>query len=461
MIFYLCRRSAEVSSVREFRPSYHTHYRGKEVKVTLYHTHTIPIIHFFPHPCYYAPTAISPSPHCHTPTTIPPLILLPPHAHHHTPPPQYPTLTPTPYHPTSSTPSPIAPHHRYPPYLARTGLCREDLLPHPLIRATNAPDFDQKFSFDFLPEDLDKRLLISVWSRDTLRKRSEFLGCMSFSVAHISNKKEHTTSNSEHRHTSGTSASHATAPILTLGSVERKAQAEARATSGDKETDISGEARVTCSFLRSQAPAGTYKPDNVPSGGRWCLVNAHTPTRPRNRLFVSLRFVWGAGYGSCGTRRKSPEDLISGIPQYPLPPPPLLLSSLLPPSLSLPCLACPLLFSPYLLSPPPASHPLPTPFCNPCFFTPLSTPFTPCYPPPPLPSKPKPPSLLSPPPLPGTTPTTCLSPSPLPPHTRFCFSVSHGISASHPPHMASLRPPPPPTPVLGRCCTSDRWLLTE
>ncbi|XP_037781086.1 uncharacterized protein LOC119577575 [Penaeus monodon] len=61
----------------------------------------------------------------------------------------------------------------------------------PLIRATNAPSFDQKFSFDFLPEDLDKRLLISVWSRDTLRKRSEFLGCMSFSVAHISNKRVH------------------------------------------------------------------------------------------------------------------------------------------------------------------------------------------------------------------------------------------------------------------------------
>ncbi|RXG73775.1 Regulator of G-protein signaling 3 [Armadillidium vulgare] len=39
-----------------------------------------------------------------------------------------------------------------------------------LLRATNSPIFDQKFSFDFLPEDLDKRLLISLWSRDTLRK---------------------------------------------------------------------------------------------------------------------------------------------------------------------------------------------------------------------------------------------------------------------------------------------------
>ncbi|XP_064101580.1 uncharacterized protein LOC135212112 [Macrobrachium nipponense] len=61
----------------------------------------------------------------------------------------------------------------------------------PLVRATNAPHFDQKFSFDFLPEDLDKRLLVSVWSRDTLRKRSEFLGCMSFSIAHISTKRVH------------------------------------------------------------------------------------------------------------------------------------------------------------------------------------------------------------------------------------------------------------------------------
>ncbi|XP_068214419.1 uncharacterized protein [Palaemon carinicauda] len=61
----------------------------------------------------------------------------------------------------------------------------------PLVRATNAPQFDQKFSFDFLPEDLDKRLLVSVWSRDTLRKRSEFLGCMSFSISHISTKRVH------------------------------------------------------------------------------------------------------------------------------------------------------------------------------------------------------------------------------------------------------------------------------
>ncbi|XP_069173026.1 uncharacterized protein [Procambarus clarkii] len=61
----------------------------------------------------------------------------------------------------------------------------------PLVRATNSPIFDQKFSFDFLAEDLDKRLLVSIWSRDTLRKRSEFLGCMSFSVAHISSKRVH------------------------------------------------------------------------------------------------------------------------------------------------------------------------------------------------------------------------------------------------------------------------------
>ncbi|XP_071534784.1 uncharacterized protein [Panulirus ornatus] len=61
----------------------------------------------------------------------------------------------------------------------------------PLVRATNAPDFDQKFSFDFLPEDLEKRLLVSVWNRDILRRRSEFLGCMSFSVAHITTRRVH------------------------------------------------------------------------------------------------------------------------------------------------------------------------------------------------------------------------------------------------------------------------------
>ncbi|KAF2357982.1 C2 domain [Trinorchestia longiramus] len=58
-----------------------------------------------------------------------------------------------------------------------------------VLRSTTCPRFDQQFSFDFLPEDLDKRLLISLWNRDPLKKKSEFLGCMSFNVGHILSKR--------------------------------------------------------------------------------------------------------------------------------------------------------------------------------------------------------------------------------------------------------------------------------
>jgi hypothetical protein len=39
-----------------------------------------------------------------------------------------------------------------------------------LIKGDNNPWFDQKFSFEFLSADLYKRLLVSVWNRDTKKK---------------------------------------------------------------------------------------------------------------------------------------------------------------------------------------------------------------------------------------------------------------------------------------------------
>ncbi|XP_043232966.1 uncharacterized protein LOC122387136, partial [Amphibalanus amphitrite] len=54
-----------------------------------------------------------------------------------------------------------------------------------LVKQTNAPSFDERFSFDFLPEDHSKRLLVSVWHRHVRRGRSELLGCMSFGVSNI------------------------------------------------------------------------------------------------------------------------------------------------------------------------------------------------------------------------------------------------------------------------------------
>ncbi|XP_063235064.1 uncharacterized protein LOC134537975 [Bacillus rossius redtenbacheri] len=55
-------------------------------------------------------------------------------------------------------------------------------------RDTSDPWFDQKFSFEVLDGDLDKRVLVSVWHRDKDRRRSEFLGCMSFAVKHAVKK---------------------------------------------------------------------------------------------------------------------------------------------------------------------------------------------------------------------------------------------------------------------------------
>ena len=69
------------------------------------------------------------------------------------------------------------------PDRAERTFCRTAVLP-----GRSCPSFRQQFSFDALPEDRDKRLLLSLWSRDLLKRRSEFLGCMSFSVGHILEK---------------------------------------------------------------------------------------------------------------------------------------------------------------------------------------------------------------------------------------------------------------------------------
>ncbi|ESO85945.1 hypothetical protein LOTGIDRAFT_167700 [Lottia gigantea] len=58
------------------------------------------------------------------------------------------------------------------------------------ILNTNNPLFDDKFSFEILEEDHNKRLLISVWHKDQKSGLSEFLGCMSFGVKHLMNPKK-------------------------------------------------------------------------------------------------------------------------------------------------------------------------------------------------------------------------------------------------------------------------------
>ncbi|XP_015923864.2 uncharacterized protein [Parasteatoda tepidariorum] len=47
------------------------------------------------------------------------------------------------------------------------------------------PVFNQLFSFEILESDIAKRLVFSVWHRDFEKKRSELVGCMSFSVQHF------------------------------------------------------------------------------------------------------------------------------------------------------------------------------------------------------------------------------------------------------------------------------------
>ncbi|KAL5011950.1 hypothetical protein ScPMuIL_010501 [Solemya velum] len=53
-----------------------------------------------------------------------------------------------------------------------------------LVPGTNNPLFDEKFSFELLEEDQNKRLLVSIWN-GAHSKSCEFLGCMSFGVKHL------------------------------------------------------------------------------------------------------------------------------------------------------------------------------------------------------------------------------------------------------------------------------------
>ncbi|XP_069696401.1 uncharacterized protein PsGEF [Periplaneta americana] len=55
-------------------------------------------------------------------------------------------------------------------------------------RESSNPWFDQKFTFEVLPTDLDKRVFVSAWHRDKEKRRSEFLGCMSFAVKYAVKK---------------------------------------------------------------------------------------------------------------------------------------------------------------------------------------------------------------------------------------------------------------------------------
>jgi len=57
-----------------------------------------------------------------------------------------------------------------------------------IIHETNNPVYDEKFSFEMLDEDRNKRLFLSVWHRDKARHQCEFLGCMSFGMGHIEKK---------------------------------------------------------------------------------------------------------------------------------------------------------------------------------------------------------------------------------------------------------------------------------
>ncbi|KAL5012145.1 hypothetical protein ScPMuIL_010696 [Solemya velum] len=51
-----------------------------------------------------------------------------------------------------------------------------------IVEDTNDPVFDEKFSFELLDEDSNKRILISLWNGDHASKIYSFCGCMSFGV---------------------------------------------------------------------------------------------------------------------------------------------------------------------------------------------------------------------------------------------------------------------------------------
>nr|XP_022327199.1 uncharacterized protein LOC111126682 isoform X2 [Crassostrea virginica] len=67
----------------------------------------------------------------------------------------------------------------------RKSRCRTEV-----VKGSNNPLFDEKFSFELLEEDNSKRLLISVWNKEA--GNSEFLGCTSFGIRHLINPRKDT-----------------------------------------------------------------------------------------------------------------------------------------------------------------------------------------------------------------------------------------------------------------------------
>ena len=61
--------------------------------------------------------------------------------------------------------------------------CKTDL-----VHDTNNPLYDEKFSFELIQEDADKRLYVSCWHKDRQRQQCEFLGSMSFGIQSILRK---------------------------------------------------------------------------------------------------------------------------------------------------------------------------------------------------------------------------------------------------------------------------------
>lgn len=60
-----------------------------------------------------------------------------------------------------------------------------------VVKSSRNPDFDHKFSFELMPEDTTKRLLVTVWHRDFENKRSDLLGSMSFGMGKILNSDQY------------------------------------------------------------------------------------------------------------------------------------------------------------------------------------------------------------------------------------------------------------------------------
>ncbi|KAL3872123.1 hypothetical protein ACJMK2_040081 [Sinanodonta woodiana] len=58
--------------------------------------------------------------------------------------------------------------------------CRTKVIP-----SSNNPVYDEKFSFELTDDDLHKRILISIWHQDPVKRSNEFLGCTSFGIARL------------------------------------------------------------------------------------------------------------------------------------------------------------------------------------------------------------------------------------------------------------------------------------